>query len=139
MSKAPVPTTPDQPTAVLYNAQCPVCNFEISHYERKALREGLPIKFDDLNTVAREAWNIDADAAARRLYVLHEGELFSGMDGFRVLWRQMPNYTWLARLTALPVLRPIGNFLYDKVVAPLIYKYHIRRQARRAQDVNRSR
>jgi len=57
-------------TKVLYNAQCPVCNFEISAYARYAAKNDLPIGFDDLNTHARDAWGIEADAAARRLYVL---------------------------------------------------------------------
>ena len=121
-------------TKVLYNAECPVCNFEISHYIKYADKEGLPIKFDDLNTVAREAWGIDADAAARRLYVAKNGELLSGMPAFIALWQDMPKYRWLARLADLPVLRQVFVFLYDYVAAPLIYRWHIIRQRKRNVD-----
>lgn len=125
----------DAPTQVLYNADCPVCNFEISHYAKYAAQNDLPIRFDDLNTEAREAWEqaweLDADTAARRLHVLHKGALLSGMPAFRVLWAQMPRYRWLARITGWPVLRPVTERLYDHLLAPVIYRWHKRRQARR--------
>ena len=125
------PMTQAPKTSVLYNAECPVCNFEISHYAKYSADNDLPIRFDDLNTEAREAWNIDADTAARRLYVLHEGELLSGMPAFRVLWAQMPKYKWLVRPTGWPVIKPLTEWAYDKVLSVVIYKWHLRRKARR--------
>ncbi|WP_226549084.1 thiol-disulfide oxidoreductase DCC family protein [Celeribacter naphthalenivorans] len=116
-------------TKVLYNDQCPVCSFEINHYKGYAERCALPIRFDDLNTEA-SGWGMDADVAARRLYVEKDGELLSGMPVFRVLWAEMPRYRWLARLTGWPVIRPLSEFAYDRVLAPLIYGWHKLRQAR---------
>ncbi len=66
-------------TSVLYNATCPVCNFEIQHYARYAGAKGLPIRFDDLNSDARGRWGLDTDTAARRIYVLHAGTLTYGL------------------------------------------------------------
>jgi len=128
-SPAPTPATD---TAVLFNAQCPVCAFEIGHYAAYAGNNALPIRFDDLNCAAGE-WGIDTDTAARRLYVLHAGELVSGMPAFRVLWAQMPRYLWLARVTGWPVVRPVTVFTYDRILAPVIYRWHKRRQARLAR------
>jgi predicted DCC family thiol-disulfide oxidoreductase YuxK len=118
-------------TKVLYNDDCPVCSFEINHYAAYAQRTGLPIQFDDLNGPERAAWGIDADTAARRLYVLHKGALTSGIPAFLVLWREMPRYRWLARIVGLPGLRQAASFVYDHILAPLIYRWHLRRQARR--------
>jgi predicted DCC family thiol-disulfide oxidoreductase YuxK len=118
-------------TAVLFNADCPVCNFEISHYADYAAKNGLPIRFDDLNSDALARWDLTADQAARRLYVVHQGALFSGIEGFLVLWRQMPKYHWLAKVVGLPVVKQIAAVVYDYVLAPLIYRWHLRRQAKR--------
>jgi predicted DCC family thiol-disulfide oxidoreductase YuxK len=120
----------DANTAVLFNADCPVCNFEISHYAEYAGKNALPIRFDDLNSCALARWDLTADQAARRLYVAHEGALLSGIPAFRVLWAQMPKYKWLARVTGWPVIMPLSVWAYDKVLAPLIYNWHIRRLAR---------
>lgn len=114
-------------TSVLYNANCPVCDFEIGHYARYAAKTGLPIRFDDLNTDARHVWGLDADTAARRLYVLHNGALTSGIPAFLVLWAQMPRYRVLARIVGLPGIRHIAAAAYDHVLAPLIYRWHLRR------------
>jgi predicted DCC family thiol-disulfide oxidoreductase YuxK len=114
-------------TSVLYNANCPVCNFEISHYARYADENSLPIRFDDLNSEALVQWGLDADTAARRLYVLHRGTLTSGIPAFLVLWAQMPKYKWLARTVDLPGIRQVASFVYDFVLAPVIYRWHLRR------------
>ena len=117
-------------TSVLYNANCPVCNFEIQHYARYAGENALPIRFDDLNSSARAAWGLDADTAARRLYVLHHGTQTSGIPAFLVLWAQMPRYRWLARVVGLPGLRQIASVAYDTVLAPGIYRWHLQRLRR---------
>jgi len=117
-------------TSVLYNANCPVCNFEIQHYAQYAGANDLPIRFDDLNSDARDHWGLDADTAARRLYVLHEGRLTSGIAAFVVLWAQMPRYRWLARVIGLPGIRQIASAGYDHVLAPAIYRWHLRRLRR---------
>lgn len=114
-------------TSVLYNATCPVCNFEIQHYARYAGENGLPISFDDLNSDAREGWGLDADTAARRLYVLHDGKLTSGIPAFLVLWEQMPRYRLLAKVVGLPGIKQIASAAYDHVLAPVIYRWHLRR------------
>jgi predicted DCC family thiol-disulfide oxidoreductase YuxK len=128
----------DSPTtSVLYNASCPVCNFEIQHYARYAGANGLAIRFDDLNSDARSQWGLDADTAARRLYLLHQGTLTSGIPAFLVLWAQMPKYRWLARVVGFPGIKQIACVAYDHVLAPAIYRWHLRRlrsQTDRAQS-----
>ncbi|MGB3408366.1 MAG: DUF393 domain-containing protein [Jannaschia sp.] len=120
-----------QQTRVLYNADCPVCSFEIDHYRARTARDGLPLRFDDLNGPELATWGIDADQAARRLHVLHHGEVLSGMPAFRVLWDQMPHMRWAARVAAFPGLRQGLEWLYDRVGAPLLYRSHLRRVSRR--------
>ena len=114
-------------TSVLYNATCPVCNFEIQHYARYAGANNLPIRFDDLNSDARVQWGLDADTAARRLYVLHDGVLTSGIPAFLVLWAQMPKYRWLAKVVGLPGVKQLAVVTYDFALAPAIYRWHLHR------------
>jgi predicted DCC family thiol-disulfide oxidoreductase YuxK len=117
---------------ILYNASCPVCRFEIEHYAGHAGRHGLPLRFEDLNAADLSRWGITQDHAARRLHVLHEGRLLSGLDAFRALWSAMPRYRWLAGLSGLPLVRPVLAFVYDRLAAPLLYRAHLRRQRRAA-------
>ena len=126
-----------KPTRVLYNAQCPVCNFEIKHYERYSSDSALPLGFDDLNSDALANWDLTADQAARRLYVFHKGALTSGIEGFLVLWAQMPRYRWLGRLVGCPGIKQIACAIYDHALAPAIYRWHLHRQVRLARKEHR--
>ena len=120
-----------EPTKVLYNADCPVCRFEIDHYRSYAQKSDLAIRFDDLNSDALTAWEITSDQAARRLYVEHEGQLYSGIPAFIVLWQEMPRYRFLARVVSLPGLHWLASKTYDLALAPAIYRWHRIRQRRR--------
>lgn len=115
-------------THVLYNDTCPVCSLEIDAYRRRALRDGLPLRFDPLDKAA--AWGISSDDAARRLHVWHQGEVVSGLPAFRAIWGQMPHLHWLARLTGRPYIGAAAETLYDQLLAPVLYWMHKRRQRR---------
>ncbi|MFT5786479.1 MAG: putative DCC family thiol-disulfide oxidoreductase YuxK [Ascidiaceihabitans sp.] len=120
-----------EPTKVLYNADCPVCSFEINHYRKYAQKSDLAIRFDDLNSDALTAWNITEDDAARRLYVQHHDQLYSGLPAFIVLWQEMPRYRLLAGVVSLPGLHWLLCKTYDLALAPAIYRWHRLRQRRR--------
>lgn len=115
-------------TRVLYNDTCPVCRFEIDSYRRRALADGLPIRFDSLDRASD--WGLSFDQAARQLHVWQDGRVLSGMDAFRALWSAMPRWRWLARLSGWPLLRPLTDILYGRVAAPLLYRAHLRRLQR---------
>lgn len=120
----------DTDTRVLYNGACPVCSAEIAHYAKYAERQALPLRFDDLSNTDLALWGVTADQAARRLHVLADRQLYSGLPAFQQLWARMPRYSWLARLTNWPIVRPIATVIYDRVLAPLLYQWHRIRFAR---------
>lgn len=119
-----------EPTKVLFNAECPLCRFEIDHYRNYASESGLAIRFDDLNSEALGNWGITPDAAARRLYVEHDGQLYSGIPAFIVLWQEMPRYNFVARIVSLPGIHWVASKTYDLTLAPAIYRWHLWRKRR---------
>lgn len=118
-------------TRILYNADCPICNAEICHYQRYADARDIRLGFDDLNTVDPATYGVTADQAARRLHVLHQGQVVSGVDAFVVIWRMMPRYRPLAWVVSRPLILPLSRVIYDRVLAPILYRMHLRRVARR--------
>ena len=115
-------------TRVLYNDTCPVCSFEIDAYRNRAEASDLPIRFDKLDCAS--GWGLTPDQAASRLHVLHKGQVLSGLPAFRALWGELPHLRWLARLTGRPVINYAATTLYDRLLAPLLYRLHVRRQKR---------
>jgi predicted DCC family thiol-disulfide oxidoreductase YuxK len=113
---------------VLYNAECPVCRVEIDAYRRRAEKEGLAMEFLGLEEAGR--FGLTADRAAQSLHLRKDGEVLEGVAAFRTLWSAMPGLRWLARLTGLPVVAPLTDWIYRRVLAPLLYRAHLRRQRR---------
>ncbi|MBD3663959.1 thiol-disulfide oxidoreductase DCC family protein [Sulfitobacter aestuariivivens] len=118
-------------TEVLYNDSCPVCRREVHHYARLSTAAGLPIAYDDLGNPDRlQQWGLTPDEAARRLHVRKDAKTYAGIPAFIVLWREIPRYRWLARLVNTPGIRQLAILTYDHVLAPLLFHWHKRRQAR---------
>lgn len=124
---------PATPLTVLYNAECPICSREIALYRREAEARGLPLRFEGLEGGAPERLGLTPDEAARRLHVVRDGRVLSGLDAFRALWAALPRTAWLARLTGRRGVGAAAGVLYERVAAPLLYAMHRRRAARRAR------
>ena len=108
-------------TKVLYNADCSVCNFEISHYKKYADKQSIDIKFEDLNKTNLEPWGVNKDDATKRMHVEKDGVIYGGVDAFIKLWEDMPRYKLLANIAKQPGLYQIGTVVYDKILAPALY------------------
>ncbi|SUZ31663.1 hypothetical protein ROE7235_01413 [Roseibaca ekhonensis] len=119
-------------TEILYNGRCPICSAEIAHYRARAAASGADLSFTDLNTAPLDDWGISADQATRRLHARHKGQILSGFQAFLLIWQALPRWRWLAKLVALPGLRHAVGLVYDKLAAPLLYRLHLRREAKRA-------
>lgn len=124
----PAPTdAADGGAEVLYNHACPICRAEITHYARHAEAEGLAIGFRDLNACDLADWGLTPEAAAQRLHLRADGQVLAGVPAFVALWSRMPRYRWLARLIGLPGIRVAAGLIYDRLLAPALYRAHLRR------------
>ena len=116
---------------ILFNADCPICNAEICHYRDYAKGRGIVMGFDDLNQVDLSLYGVSRVDAAKRLHVLHEGTVISGVPAFVAIWQQLPRYQWLAKIVSLPIVHFLSNLIYDFVLAPILYAAFLRRERRR--------
>lgn len=117
-------------TEVLYNATCPICSREVDHYAKLSARAALPIRYDNATDPAKLAdWGITAEDAAKRFHVRKGGQTYGGIPAFIVLWQDIPQTRWLARLISLPGVHWLACKVYDHIAAPLLYGLHLRRQA----------
>lgn len=111
---------------ILYNGGCPICAREIAHYRRLASRSAAPLAFEDLRDANLEVWNLDADTARRRLHALDGDSRLDGFDAFHALWSLLPGWRWLARVTGLPLIRPVVGYVYERLLAPWLYRRSVR-------------
>ena len=92
------------------------------------------IRFEDLNCGDLTDWGVTQDDAARRLYVLKDGALLSGIPAFIALWQDMPRYARLARFVSIPGIYWLTVQFYDFMLAPILYRNHRKRLARAAES-----
>ncbi len=116
-------------THVIYNASCPVCSAEIDHYRAYSTKRALPISYADIGDADLTKWGLSRDDAAKRLHVVQDGELLSGVPAFAALWAEMPRYRWVSRLVMVPGIRHVAAAIYNHILAPALYARHRRREA----------
>lgn len=109
---------------VLYNGDCPICSREIAAYRAAARSQGLPIEFESLADTDLSRWGLSVEQAGRRLHLLRDGELVSGLDAFQTLWEAIPRLRWLARVSGWPVIYQVLWSLYEWLLAPCLYALH---------------
>ncbi len=118
-------------TEVLFNGECPICSREVNQYARMSEKHALPIRYDDLSDAARLAdWGITAEDAARRFHVRKDGQVTSGIPAFILLWQEIPQMRWLAKIINLPVIHWAACTVYDYILGPMLYRFHMSRQKR---------
>ncbi len=126
---------------VLYNGGCPVCRAEMTRYQRLGGAAPADLAFHD---VARDPsplapLGVTVDGAKRRLHVRDtDGQVIKGIDGFILLWRQMPRYRWLARVVDLPGVKWGAIAFYDGLLVPLLWQWNRRRERRAAHAASRT-
>lgn len=116
---------------VLYNDTCPICSREVDHYAKLSETQALPIRYSGITNPATLAeWGITAEDAARRFHVRKDGKIYGGIPAFLILWDDIPQTRWLARVIRVPGIHWVACKGYDHVAAPLLYRLHVRRQAK---------
>jgi predicted DCC family thiol-disulfide oxidoreductase YuxK len=121
-------------TRVLFNEDCPICNAEICHYIKYAEANGIELYFDKLGEADLSLYGVSKDQGAKRLHVISDGKVIDGLQAFQKLWVQMPRYKFLAVITNFPVIREIAGLVYDKILAPILYKTHLNRLKRNSDQ-----
>ena len=98
---------------VFYDGKCGLCAREIAYYRRIA-PAGV-FAWHDI-TESAELLHSAGISLAEGLKLLHvqdeTGQLHIGVDAFIVIWKSLPRWRVLALLVALPVVRPLTNYVY---------------------------
>ena len=105
---------------VLFNDSCSICSKEINNY--KSLENKINwIDINDLEISTKISGKSHEDLL-RRLHVIKDDKVYSGVSAFIIMWRNIPKYRWIANLVALPGVYQFSLFLYEVVALILFYK-----------------
>ncbi|MFQ5345927.1 MAG: thiol-disulfide oxidoreductase DCC family protein [Mariprofundus sp.] len=104
---------------VYYDASCPKCVKDRKNYEKMAGASGHDVCWMDITGRDEELrqLGIDPHQALTELHLKDQhGRILSEIDAYILLMQRVPRLRILARLIALPVIRPCVAFLYHHMV-----------------------
>lgn len=94
-------TPPPSTCAVFYDGACPLCSAEIGLYRKQDAKGALTLI--DVSQAADLPSGLTQAAAMARFHVMtQDGHILSGAAAFVEVWRALPGWRWLARLSDLP-------------------------------------
>ena len=106
---------------VLFNNSCKICSKEINHY--KSLNPS-QIKWIDINDVSLST-KISGKShreLIRRLHVIDNQKVYSGVKAFIIMWDKIPKYKWIGKFVSIPGLYHLSLILYELVALILYFK-----------------
>ena len=102
----------EHPFTVYFDGACPLCRREIGFYRKQRGAEAIDwvdVSADPEKTGA----DLSCAAALKRFHVRDEtGALTSGAAAFSALWRRLPAFAWLGRLSSLPLISHVAEGAY---------------------------
>tara|TARA_B100000035_G_scaffold83395_2_gene69947 strand:+ start:6080 stop:6433 length:354 start_codon:yes stop_codon:yes gene_type:complete len=105
---------------VLFNDSCPICSREITHY--KSLKNDINwIDINDLEISTKLSGKSHRELI-RRLHVIKDNEIYSGVKAFVIMWQNIPKYRWIGNFVALPGTYHIAVIFYEVIALFLFYK-----------------
>ncbi len=102
-----------QELTVFYDGLCRLCSAEINHYRK--LKGSEKIWFVDITSAAFKAkvHGVDPYQVHKIMHVKRGEKLFTKMDAFIEIWKELPKYNWLIPFAQNPLLRPFLNLGYE--------------------------
>jgi predicted DCC family thiol-disulfide oxidoreductase YuxK len=98
---------------VFYDGKCGLCRREINHYMHHA-PAGVFIWVDI--TVTPELFTVFGYTINDGLKILHvrdaTGKMHTAVDGFIMIWQQLPRWRLFATITKLPIIHFVASKLY---------------------------
>ena len=78
---------------VLFNDKCSICSKEINHYKNLNVKDINWLDINDL-TVATRLSGKSHKELLRRLHVIRDDRIYSGVRAFVIMWDSIPRYRW---------------------------------------------
>ena len=103
---------------VLFNDSCSICSKEINHY--KSLDNNINwIDINDLELSSKISGKNHKELL-RRLHVVKDNKVYSGVKAFAIMWQNIPKYKWMGKLVTIPGIYHISVVFYE-IVAFFLY------------------
>ena len=103
----------ESPGKVLFNEECSICNFEITHYKKRSQLE-------------YENCSQKGDKYLKALYVeFPDGSEIKGVEAFIYVWSNTKVYNWLAKFVSTPGVFVVAKLVYAFLAFILYWRFKL--------------
>ena len=104
---------------VYFNNSCKICRTEINMYKKQNIENLNWIDITKNKNAELETKKTDKELL-RRLHVEKDGQIYVGIDGFLLIWKNIPKYNILFKFFKLQVIYQLFYVGYE-IVAFFLY------------------
>jgi predicted DCC family thiol-disulfide oxidoreductase YuxK len=100
--------------SVFYDGKCNLCSKEINYYQRIAPKN--TFNWVDITKTPGELdkFEIKLSDGLRLMHVADSnGNIFTGVDAFIIMWKQIKYWKFLGLFVSLPIVKQIAKLLYQ--------------------------
>ena len=103
----------NEKSKILFDGNCIVCDYEITHYKQMA-----PDQFEIIDISAPDfdgaKYGVTPEAVQYHMHVLTpDGRVVKGVDAFAHVWSRIPRYKWGEKLIQLPGIHQLAKVGYE--------------------------
>jgi len=100
--------------SVFFDGKCNLCSKEINYYQRIAPKN--TFNWVDITKTPGELdkFEIKLSDGLRLMHVADSnGNIFTGVDAFIIMWKQIKYWNFLGLFVSLPIVKQIAKLLYQ--------------------------
>ena len=96
---------------IFYDEWCPVCKKEINMYRKYNIDT---LEYIDIReTNIHKKYNLDPVEIRKHMHALKDGKIYTGVDAFSLIWKEIPKFRWLDKVVNYKLVRPISDMGYN--------------------------
>lgn len=100
--------------SVFFDGKCNLCSKEINYYQRIAPKNTFNWVDITKNPGELDRFKIKLSDGLRLMHVADSrGNIFTGVDAFIIMWKQIKYWKFLGLFVSLPIVKQIANLLYQ--------------------------
>ena len=100
--------------SVFFDGKCNLCSKEINYYRRIAPKNTFNWVDITKNPDELDRFEIKLSDGLRLMHVADSrGNIFTGVDAFIIMWKQIKYWKFLGLFVSLPIVKQIANLLYQ--------------------------
>jgi predicted DCC family thiol-disulfide oxidoreductase YuxK len=102
-----------QKLTIYFDGLCRLCSLEINHYKKQKGAEQMDFVDITAPTFDAKKQGVDPFLVHKIMHVKRGAKIYTKVDAFVEIWKELPKYNWAVGLANNKLVRPFLNIGYE--------------------------